>query len=59
MRTAEEGDGLRYFKTSCISGANGTTSNRPQPEERAISAFTRVFDALWRAPQHEADRNRA
>ena len=42
---------------------------RPHPEERAMSAFTRIFDALWRAsrgaahasrrrcapPQHEAE----
>ena len=38
--------GVRSY--ACLKLKAGSTLN-PHPEEPAISAFTRVFDALWRA----------
>jgi hypothetical protein len=40
-----------YEKARAVSNHEGGPSfeTRPRPEERALSAFTRPFTALWRA----------
>jgi putative membrane protein len=39
--------------------AGGFRASSPHPEERAVSAFTRVFDALWPASRRMKARNRS
>jgi hypothetical protein len=47
---------LRNERSECLEGWRQAPRVRPSFETRPISAFTRVFDALWDAPQDEGLR---
>src|SRR5262249_45479929 len=53
-----EGLILRRPRSGRLEGWRRTQSARPSFETLAISAFTRVFDALWLAPQDEGGDER-